>query len=147
MLPPFCTSLSALLTLSTLSEMLVDSVSIDCFALSPDGRSGLPRLPRSSFSCAVESSRSLAACLSEFWDRFPPVTDWLAERSESVHVLIAEQTPSAHSCGGLVLSLELLPLPPQPAARTASASTDARAANSLIRPEASGRRGVRVMPK
>lgn len=83
--------------------------------------------------------------MSELSERLPPERDWLAELSESVQVLIAEQTPSAQSWA-LVVSL-LLPPPPQPAARTASKSNDTRAASTFILPEASAGSGNRVMPK
>ena len=52
---PFLASLIALSILSTPSWMSLDSVSIESFAWSPELRSGLPTLLRSSFSWAVES--------------------------------------------------------------------------------------------
>src|SRR5262245_24413848 len=105
--------------------MLLERSSTDSFALSPELRSGLPSPLRSSLSCAVESLRSLPACLSEFSERFPPETDWLADLSESVQVLIDEQRPSAQSWALIVFSPPPPP-PPQPAARTASTSSDPR---------------------
>jgi hypothetical protein len=58
------------------------------------------------------------------------VTDWLADLSESVQVLIAEQTPSAQSWA---LSVSLLPPPPppQPAARTTRTTSDEIAKSNL----------------
>jgi hypothetical protein len=97
-------------------------------------------------SCAVESCRSEAAPVSALSERFPPVSDWPADRSESVHVLIAEHTPSAQSCALSVLLLPPPP-PPHPAARTASRRDDAMTAVSFILPEASAEGGKRVMQK
>src|SRR5215475_12266780 len=116
---------------------LLSAVSL---ALSPELRSGLPRLPRSSFSCAVESWRSEAAPVSAFSERFPPVSDWPADLSESVHVLIAEHTPSAQSCALSVLLLPPPP-PPHPAASTTSRRSDAMTAGTFILPEATAGAG------
>jgi hypothetical protein len=40
---------------------------------------------------------SFPALSSELLERFPPESDWPADLSESLHVLIAEHTPSAQS--------------------------------------------------
>src|SRR5262245_3077416 len=125
--------------------MLLDNVSTVSLALSPELVSGVPRLPRSSLSCAVESCRSDAAPVRAFSERFPPVSDWPADLSESVQVLIAEQTPSAQSCALSVLLLSPPPPPPHPAASTASSRNDAMTAGTLILPEATAGAGNRVM--
>jgi hypothetical protein len=65
------------------------------------------------------------ALSSELFERLPPESVWPADFSESVHVLIAEQSPFAQSVALFVSSPPPPPPPPHPAAATTSTSRDA----------------------
>src|SRR6476659_992152 len=106
----------------TSSSSVDERESSELLTWSPDSVSGAPRSPRSETRVSVALRMSSAADLSPSVERFD-VSENCDDTScrEVVQSVIAVQKPLAHSSVGLT-SLELS-LPPQPAARPATATT------------------------
>ncbi len=100
----------------------LESWSTKSFACCPTCVSGLPRSFKSDSSVSVADFASSAALCNESFERLPPLSESPADVIELFQVEMAEQTPFAQSA--VEVDWELL-LEPQPAARSAKASTRA----------------------
>ena len=99
------TSSTALWIVDRLSSAASASSSSDSFACSPASVSGVPSPRTSSTNSLVALSRSSTALCTVSAFRFPPLSEEAVDEIDSLQVVIAEQTSSAHSVAGAVASV------------------------------------------